>query len=133
MLVVEDHEDAREAVRSLLEIRRCRVDVAEDGERGLERARAAVLGAAVGDLGLPGMDGCALARRLREELGPGVRLVALTACGQPTGRRRTREAEVDAHLLEPVDASELERALEGGSAARASASAGEPGIPPTSP
>jgi CheY-like chemotaxis protein len=62
------------------------------------------------DIGLPGMDGFEVARRLRA-LGQPVVLVALTGYGQPEDRRRTQEAGFDVHLVKPVDPSDLTNAL----------------------
>jgi CheY-like chemotaxis protein len=56
------------------------------------------------DLGLPGMDGYEVARRLREsDLGESLRLVAVTGYAQEEDRRRAREAGFDDHLVKPVD------------------------------
>ena len=60
------------------------------------------------DIGLPGMNGYEVARRLRST-DTVVRLVALTGYGQPDDARRAREAGFDAHLVKPV---ELERVLQ---------------------
>jgi CheY-like chemotaxis protein len=59
------------------------------------------------DIGLPGIDGYEVARRLRDEHGSGIYLVALTGYGRPEDRTRTRDAGFDLHLTKPAD---LERA-----------------------
>ena len=72
------------------------------------------------DLGMPGMDGCEVCRRLRRVPGlAGVRVVALTGWGQEEDRRRSREAGFDQHLVKPVDFEALERLLTGRPAGRA--------------
>lgn len=64
------------------------------------------------DLGLPGIDGYELARRIRTtEAGPAVRLVALTGYGQPVDRRRSAAAGFAAHLARPVEPQALEAVL----------------------
>jgi CheY-like chemotaxis protein len=66
------------------------------------------------DIGLPGIDGHEVARRVRAA--PGGRdlvLVALTGYGRPDDARRAREAGFDAHLVKPVDVDELGRMLAG--------------------
>ena len=63
------------------------------------------------DIGLPDVSGYDVARRLRERLGPELRLVALTGYGQPDDRRRCAEAGFDAHLLKPLAAAEIIRLL----------------------
>ena len=64
------------------------------------------------DLGLPGIDGYEVARRLRALAGGGdIVLIALTGYGQPEDRRRSEEAGFDTHLVKPVDPAALERTL----------------------
>jgi CheY-like chemotaxis protein len=55
------------------------------------------------DIGLPGLDGYQVARAVREALGPGVLLVAMTGYGQEEDRRRAEEAGFDTHLTKPVE------------------------------
>ena len=64
------------------------------------------------DIGMPGMDGYEVARRLREVARPDrVTLVALTGWGQDEDRRRVREAGFDHHLVKPVDLASLQTLL----------------------
>jgi CheY-like chemotaxis protein len=64
------------------------------------------------DLGLPGLDGYQVAKRLRADLGERVQLFALT--GHATEEdRRPREAGFNAHLAKPVDVRDLEVLLVG--------------------
>ena len=66
------------------------------------------------DIGLPGIDGHEVARRLRAAPeGRDLVLVALTGYGRPDDARRAREAGFDAHLIKPVDVDELSRVLAG--------------------
>jgi signal transduction histidine kinase len=113
VLIVEDNEDAREMLRAALELEGHRVDVAEDGQRGIEKAVEVMPDAIVLDVGLPGIDGYEVARRLRERLGTRVRLIALTGYDQPEHRRLAAQAGVDAHLVKPMDLGELLLTLEG--------------------
>ncbi len=85
--------------------------VAHDGPTALRIVESFVPHLAVLDIGLPIMDGYELARRLRERVQGGVRLVALTGYGQDADRRRAAEASFDAHLVKPVTAEHLERLL----------------------
>ena len=114
VLIIEDNADAREMLRVSLELDGHRVDVAEDGPRGVEMALARAPEVVLVDLGLPGLDGYEVARRIRETLGESVTLVALTGYGQAEDRRRTREAGFDAHFVKPVDPETLSRALNEG-------------------
>ena len=65
---------------------------------------------AIVDLGLPGIDGFELARRLRATGAP-IRLIALTGYGQPEDQTRSMEAGFDMHLVKPVDEQRLLAAL----------------------
>ncbi|AKI99573.1 PAS domain S-box-containing protein [Archangium gephyra] len=112
VLLVEDNEDTREVLRELLEMWGHRVEVAEDGFKGVELFPSLRPHVALVDLGLPGMDGFQVARRIREsEGGRDVFLVALTGY---SGEHRTQavEAGFNLHIVKPVKPDELERLLE---------------------
>jgi signal transduction histidine kinase/ActR/RegA family two-component response regulator len=111
VLVIEDNADAREMLRMALELDGHRVETAADGTTGVETALRTTPDLVLVDIGLPGLDGYAVARRLRAALGHRVTLVALTGYGQSEDRRRTSEAGFDAHLVKPVDPDVLSRAL----------------------
>ena len=111
VLVIEDNADAREMLRLALELDGHRVETAADGTSGVELALQTTPDLVLVDIGLPGLDGYAVARRLRAALGHRVTLVALTGYGQSEDRRRTSEAGFDAHLVKPVDPDVLSRAL----------------------
>jgi CheY-like chemotaxis protein len=82
VLVIEDNADTRESLCLLLSLSGCDVREAADGAEGLRRALLWCPDAVVCDIGMPGLDGWQVARRLRRALGPGVLLVALTGYGQ---------------------------------------------------
>jgi len=64
------------------------------------------------DIGLPGIDGYEVARRVREVLPKAsTRLVAMSGFGQPEDRARALQAGFDAHLVKPVEVDELRRLL----------------------
>jgi signal transduction histidine kinase/ActR/RegA family two-component response regulator len=111
VLVIEDNADAREMLRMALELDGHRVETAPDGTTGVEVALRTTPDLVLVDIGLPGLDGYAVAHRLRAALGHRVTLVALTGYGQSEDRRRTTEAGFDAHLVKPVDPDVLSRAL----------------------
>ncbi|HEV8615917.1 MAG TPA: response regulator, partial [Methylomirabilota bacterium] len=81
ILLIEDNADAREAMCALLELDGHDVQAAADGPQGLELARTKLPEIVLIDIGLPGMDGFEVARRMRA-LGQPVVLVALTGYGQ---------------------------------------------------
>src|SRR5262249_41173120 len=63
--------------------------------------------AVISHIGLPGLDGWELARRLRAALGAAVRLVALSGFSRPEDYRRSQEAGFDAHLAKPAEPEDL--------------------------
>ena len=111
VLLVEDNADARDALRVLLELDGYDVEAAGDGPQGLEIARAKTPAVALIDIGLPGMDGYEVARRLRALAGPRSLLVSLTVYSDQDDRRRAEVAGFDAHVVKPVDPDELTRLL----------------------
>jgi signal transduction histidine kinase len=115
VLVVEDNADARAALCELLEIGGHRVRAAADGPSGLAAALAAPPEIALIDVGLPGIDGYEVARRIRTALNGAARplLIALTGYGAPEDRQRALAAGFDRHLVKPVDWSMLSALLAG--------------------
>lgn len=107
---MEDNRDAREMLRSLLELSGHEVYEADNGARGVEMAMRLRADVALVDVGLPGLDGYEVARRLKAQGHP-ARLIALTGYGQAEDRRRSEAAGFDAHLVKPVDADHLLRVL----------------------
>jgi len=88
ILIVEDNADAREAMRMLLELDGHTVEVAAEGTEALEIVRAKDLDIALVDIGLPGIDGYEVARRVRAADPRRPLLIALTGYGQPEDRQR---------------------------------------------
>jgi CheY-like chemotaxis protein len=111
VLVVEDSPDTRESLR-LLQMWGRQVEVAEDGLLGVAKALAWRPEAVIVDIGLPGIDGYEVARRLRAAFGPAVRLIALTAYGRPEDRAQALQAGFDVHLVKPVEVDTLRRLLD---------------------
>jgi CheY-like chemotaxis protein/two-component sensor histidine kinase len=111
VLIIEDNTDGRETLEMLLKLLGHRVEVAEDGPKGVDLALAARPEVALIDLGLPTLDGYEVAQRVRAALGDRIYLIALTGFGQAEDRRRTLEAGFNTHLVKPVDLEELTRLL----------------------
>ena len=111
-LLIEDHVDAAESLAMLLQLIGHEVEVAFDGAAGLAKARSQRPEVVLCDIGLPGMDGYAVARALRAapETGSAF-LIALTGYGQDDDRRRALEAGFDAYLIKPIDLEALRRLL----------------------
>jgi len=115
VLVVEDHRDAADSLRILLEVSGYQVAVAYTGPDGVKAAAEYRPDVVVCDIGLPGMDGYRVARALRANPATAaVRLIALTGYGQDEDRRRAREAGFDEHLTKPADPAALESLLAAG-------------------
>lgn len=111
ILLVEDDDHVRKALQRILKLDAHRVEVARDGPEGVEIALATVPEVVFIDIGLPGIDGYEVGRRIRAALGKRVLLVALTAYGQEQNHRRSSEAGFDAHLVKPVSYEDLGRLL----------------------
>ena len=107
ILLIEDNADARDALRVLLELDGHAVEAVEEGLTALDRARAVDPDVALVDIGLPGIDGYEVARRVRALDGRRPVLIALTGYGQPEDRRRASEAGFDGLLVKPVDPTAL--------------------------
>jgi PAS domain S-box-containing protein len=114
ILIVEDTRDSRDMLRYLLERAGHEVHEAADGPAGVEAILGVRPDIALVDVGLPGLDGYEVARRVRaDERGRTVRLVALTGYGLPDDYRRSREAGFDTHLVKPVDPTRLAAVIDG--------------------
>ena len=110
MLVVDDNRDAADTLADMLQLMGHRVAVAYDGLEALRLAPALDPHLVVLDIGLPGIDGYEVARRLRRER-PRTLLVALTGYGTARDREQSREAGFDEHLVKPLAAEQLRAAL----------------------
>jgi len=112
LLIVEDNADAADTLRELLEHLGHQVAVAGSGPEALATAVAMHPEVILCDLGLPGMDGFEVARRLRQEpTTADVRLVALSGYGRDVDRRRAAEAGFDEHITKPLQPEALETLL----------------------
>jgi signal transduction histidine kinase/DNA-binding response OmpR family regulator len=117
ILVVDDNRDSAESMRLLLEFLGGDVRVAHDGPSAIEAFAQYEPAVVLLDIGMPGMDGYEVARRLRLSYPDRKALiVALTGWGQEEDRRKAREAGFDRHLIKPADVGALQTLL-GSSAA----------------
>lgn len=113
VLVVDDNRDAADSLGMLLRLMGAEVRVVNDGPSALQTMQMYRPTVVLLDIGMPGMDGYEVARRIR--LKPefrAVMLIALTGWGQEDDRRRTTLAGFDHHLLKPADINALESLLE---------------------
>jgi signal transduction histidine kinase len=102
VLLIEDNEDSRHTMSALLTAHGHQVGEAGDGMEGLCLALIDRPDVAVVDIGLPGLNGYEVARRLRAESHGRIRLIALTGYGRSEDRQRALDAGFDMHLVKPV-------------------------------
>jgi signal transduction histidine kinase len=104
ILIADDNQDALESLALMLRLEGHEVHCASDGEEALTIAGLRKPEIVVLDVGMPKLDGCEVARRIRaESWGRNAVLVALTGWGQDADRKRSRDAGFDMHLVKPVD------------------------------
>ncbi|HYH44950.1 MAG TPA: ATP-binding protein, partial [Thermoanaerobaculia bacterium] len=111
VLVVDDNADAAETVALLLRMWGYEARTANDGAQAFEVAAELDPEVVLLDIGLPGLDGYEVARRLRAGAQGGARLVAMTGYGRDEDRRRALEAGFDEHLVKPVEPATLRAVL----------------------
>jgi len=108
ILVVDDNRDSADSLALLLALAGHETHIARDGPQALARAEALRPEAILLDLGLPGLSGYEVCRRLRAE--PWARatpIIAVTGWGQDEDRQRSKEAGFDGHLVKPIVLAEL--------------------------
>jgi len=111
VLVVDDNRDAADSLADLLRLRGAEVRVCYDGRSGLREAAEFRPDAGLFDVNMPGMDGCELARRLRDTPDKPLLLVAITAIDTAEEVRREQVAGFDLHLTKPADPARVIAAL----------------------
>lgn len=108
ILIVEDNVDAGEALRELLEMEDFSVEVAHDAVAALKALENSIPEIILLDIGLPGMDGYQLARRIRQRwASEEIFLVACTGWGGEADRQAAKDAGFDHHLVKPVNFTDL--------------------------
>jgi signal transduction histidine kinase len=112
VVLVEDNDDARDGLRTTLELDGHSVIAVSDGPSGLHAVLEHRPDAAIVDIGLPGLTGLEVARRSRAA-GYGGLMIALSGYGRDTDIRKAFESGFDLHLVKPVDGHELQRLLSG--------------------
>lgn len=114
ILIIEDNQDAAETLSDLLALFGHEAEIAHSGAGGVELARRRRPDVVLCDIGLPEMDGYAVARELRADprTAP-IRLIALTGYGRDTDRDQAAAAGFDLHLVKPVGPEVLRSLLEG--------------------
>jgi CheY-like chemotaxis protein len=112
ILVVDDNVDSAETLSELLPLWGHEARLAHDGMKALEVAREFKPEVVLLDIGLPGMDGFEVARRIRAEKMPIRQLLAMTGYGEDEDRQKAKDAGFDGHLVKPVDPDSLQKTLQ---------------------
>jgi len=114
ILLADDNRDALETLARLLQLGGHEIYKAMDGVQALEAATRVRPDLVLLDIGMPGMDGYEVARRIRSlPWGRSATLVALTGWGQESDRKRSRDAGFDTHCIKPLDPQRLSMLLAG--------------------
>ena len=111
IVVIDDNLDAAESLAMLLRLKGHEVHVAYDGPTGVALTLKTAPDCVLVDIGLPGIDGYEVAKRLRAQDSNGMLLVALTGYGNNEDRIKSEQAGFDHHLVKPVPQSVLEDLL----------------------
>jgi len=114
ILVADDNKDVVESLAMLLRVTGHEVEIAHDGLEAVEVAARFRPDMVLLDIGMPGLDGYAACRRIRQHpWGKNMVIVALTGWGQDGDRRKAEEVGFNGYLVKPVEPSELLRVLSG--------------------
>lgn len=113
VLVVDDNVDAADLLAEALEVLGHEAKAVHDGQIALDAAARSSPDVVILDIGLPGLDGHEVARRLRAIPGlDATTLVALTGYADDASRDQSRDAGFAHHLVKPVDLAALQRVLD---------------------
>jgi PAS domain S-box-containing protein len=112
VLVVDDNVDAAVMLAALVRHLGHDVITVHDGEQALRVVESYRPDVVLLDIGMPGLNGFEVAKRLREQgINPPPRIVAVTGWGKAEDQARSREAGFDMHLMKPVEESQIRQAL----------------------
>ncbi len=112
VLIADDNRDGAEIMAMLLTHSGYDVQLAHTGPDAVDVAAQQRPDVAILDIGMPGMSGYDVARRIRSQpWGGGMMLIAVTGWGQEDDKRKAKEAGFDHHLTKPIDPGALERLM----------------------
>jgi signal transduction histidine kinase len=114
ILVVDDNQDAADSLMMLMQMRGFEVRVAYDGQTAIDIATRDKPAIILLDIGLPGIDGYEVCRRMRQQGLSDTCIIALTGYGQDRDRERSKEAGFNLHTVKPVKIDELVRLIADG-------------------
>ncbi len=109
IVIVDDNPDIRDLLQIKLRRLGHAVETAADGQTGFQRIMATRPDVAIIDIGMPGIDGYELARRIRQQLDNQVMLIALTGFGQVEDKEKAAAAGFDEHLTKPIRVEILQK------------------------
>lgn len=107
ILVADDNRDAAESLAMLLTLDGHQVEVASNGAEAIDMFQRSQPGIAILDIGMPGLNGYEVARRIRKAATGAVLLIAVTGWGQDADRARAAESGFDHHFTKPVEPTVL--------------------------
>src|SRR6185436_8939859 len=108
VLIVDDNRDSADSLAMLMQITGNQTYMAHDGVEAVEAVEKYRPEVVLLDIGLPGLDGHEVCRRVREQpWGKDIVVIALTGWGQEDDRRKSEEAGFNGHLVKPVDYDNL--------------------------
>jgi CheY-like chemotaxis protein len=113
VLVIDDNPSAARAIQRLVTALGGDCQIAHDGETGLAHIRERRPDVVILDIGMPRLDGYETCRRIRQEFGPDLMIVALTGWGQERDKQTAMQAGFNVHLTKPADPLMLEALLAG--------------------
>jgi CheY-like chemotaxis protein len=112
VLIVDDSRDGGDSLAMLLRVLGAEVALAHSGRQALDSVKTFQPHVVLLDIGMPGMDGYEVARRIRANpANRDVHLIALTGWGQDEDRQRSADAGFDHHLVKPADVDQLRQLL----------------------
>jgi signal transduction histidine kinase/ActR/RegA family two-component response regulator len=109
IVIVDDNADIRDLLQIKLKKLGHSVETAADGYTGLRRITETRPDIAIIDIGMPGLDGYEVAKRVRERIDDPILLIALTGFGQADDKEKATEAGFDEHLTKPIRVEELQQ------------------------
>ena len=107
IVVVDDNRDIADSLAILLQMEGHDVTVTHDGNAALRAIEHGLPDVVILDIGMPGLDGYEVARRIREQRPTGVRLIAVTGWGQAADLLLALVVGFDDHFTKPIEPDEL--------------------------
>jgi CheY-like chemotaxis protein len=111
VMIIDDNVDAADSVAMLVAGMGCSVRVAYDGPSGITALAQFDANVVLLDIGMPGIDGYETCRRIREDRGNDIGVVAITGWGQEKDKQLAVESGFDAHMTKPADPMKLEEII----------------------